>query len=242
MEIFILTDGSKLVRKDISRYTMNKVTSHGGFYHAGALVYDKRPFWQVCEVLRDINGGLYTTDRYVKQLKDILPMLADNTGSIICTNVGIFADITALQTIIPKWFRRGRVRRMEEVLNLELRDSLLSVLPTDVNNTSLMRLTSCCTSGMFRVIELSRLSWIRNKPVELAKVQEAPKDAEVPTDTEILEVVEEITDEPVEEPKTSDAAAAVIPIPQAAVNISALSEFLQLLNAGKKLTITISLS
>lgn len=144
-------------------------------------IFDSRMYFKVIDVFAVINTEVDDPCRYNHIIQQLIRQSKHVTGTVLCTNVGVFADIIALKHLVNDWFivNEGKTQQLYRIGD---QGALLSLLDCDDNTgTGFDKAVAQLNPGWFKEIEQRKLFYYRNTPSEKAPDKKEEKKPETVT-------------------------------------------------------------
>lgn len=209
-------------------------------------IFDDKMFFKVIDVFQAINDVVVDATRFNPTIHALIRTSKHVTGTVLCTNVGVFADIIALKHLVNDHYivNEGKTQLLYRIGD---QGALISILDCDDNTgTGFDKAVSQLNSEWFREIDPRKLFYVRNSPSERSRRVKATK----PAEPVIEQVAENTNSEYTVLPDKKEVTVSVLPENTNTVNETetekvktpstieeALSAFISSIVSGKEIEI-----
>lgn len=175
-------------------------------------IFDNKMFFKVIDVFQAINDVVVDATRFNPTIHALIRTSKHVTGMVLCTNVGVFADIVALKHLVNDHYivNEGKTQLLYRIGD---QGALISILDCDDNTgTGFDKAISQLSADQFKEIDPRKLFYTRNTPTERSRRVKAAKSAE-PAE---LSVDQQVTDNSVYTVASEDKEITVSVTPETA--------------------------
>jgi hypothetical protein len=138
-------------------------------------IFDNKMFYKVIDVFQAINDVVVDATRFNPTIHALIRTSKHVTGMVLCTNVGVFADIVALKHLVNDHYivNEGKTQLLYRIGD---QGALISILDCDDNTgTGFDKAVSQLNAEWFKEIDPRKLFYSRNTPTELTRRVKATK-------------------------------------------------------------------